>query len=111
MQASRGAGGGAPALQSFPIPGPSTRTKKPIAIAAPTIHGMLHVIPSGVSVAYAEGGRGIAGYHASNEVPPSEAAAAEISTTFIPRGLSSPVAISVTAPATEGRSDSRLARA
>src|SRR5438093_3001271 len=97
--------------QTLPIPGPSTRTKITVAITAATIQGMPRVISSGASVANDDGARGIAGYHASSEVPPSEAAAAEINTIFIPSGLSSPATTIVPLPARYGTSESRRARA
>src|SRR5262245_43873617 len=93
------------------MPGPSTRTKKAIAIAAATIQRILRVTLSGVAVANDDGARGIDGYHASNEVPPREAAAADINTILIPSGLSTPATTSVAAPVRYGMSESCLARA
>src|SRR5439155_17128151 len=86
----------APGLdQTLPIPGPSTNMKNAVQIKPAAIQGMLRATPSGGSIARDVGERGIAKYHASSDVAPREPAAAEIRTSFMPSGLSSPAAIIV----------------
>src|SRR5262245_23201292 len=96
--------------QTLPIPGPSTKTKTARTTAEAAIQPQLRASPRGGSCARTEGVRGFAWYHARSEVPPRDAAAAEISTISIPRGLKIPATIKVAAPTKYGRSMRTFAR-